>query len=478
MRTPKLLSNLNQVFLLLLSHSPKRMVDSDPNSRGLGSSNYNVLQDIPKNGDDNGKLETQSPFPRLVTPDGKCSTCLAENVHGEMVCCLLCEKNFHALCFELKDSRKVYNCDNACSPTLLKNINQLTASKKKSVRFGNFVFVCDSCLTNREQNKAAEVTTHVHLLQQKMSSMESDIAVIKDLLKSSTTHANKPNPYQLSVPQPDDKRDNPWNDTVRVEKLRHPATVVIQGDSGETVPLTDLENIITSNSIEANNTFKNKDGHTVVTLASQANRTKLVSALKHDYPHSDLRQPKVKLPTISISGIKGEITADLLKGQIMKLYPEIQSLVESGETFTVLSVRKQRNYSDENKLHQATIRVSNCIRKFIENRDDYLSIGLYRCKIYDHFYVKRGNKCQKFGHYKAECISPESVCSECSGNHDSLQCPEKSKVSFHPSCVNCKKSKDNSEQHTHSAADRSCPAYQSEQNKLKNSISYYTQKNL
>ena len=244
------------------------------------------------------------------------------------------------------------------------------------------------------------------------------------------------------------------------------------------MPLTDLENIITSNSIEANNTFKNKDGHTVVTLASQANRTKLVSALKHDYPQSDLRQPKVKLPTISISGIKGEITADLLKGQIMKLYPEIQSLVESGETFTVLSVRKQRNYSDENKLHQATIRVSNCIRKFIENRDDYLSIGLYRCKIYDHFYVKRCNKCQKFGHYKAECISPVSVCSECSGNHDSLQCPEKSKVSFHPSCVNCKKSKDNSEQHTHSAADRSCPAYQSEQNKLKNSISYYTQKNL
>ena len=204
---------------------------------------------------------------------------------------------------------------------------------------------------------------------------------------------------------------------------------------------------------------------------------KLESAIKEDFPNSDVRKPRELMPTISISGIKEEITPDRLNDQVMKLYPEIKSLVDSGETFQVLTVRKQRNYTNENQFHQASIRVSNPIRKLIENRDNYLSIGLYRCKVYDHFYVKRCNKCQGFWHYKAQCKSPVPVCAECSGNHDTLECQQKTEPHFSPSCSNCKDSKNNSQQHTHSASDRSCPAYQAEQNKLKHSISYYSAKN-
>ena len=140
-------------------------------------------------------------------------------------------------------------------------------------------------------------------------------------------------------------------------------------------------------------------------------------------------------------------------------------------------MKQQRNSSGVNKLYQASVRVSNSIRKFIENRDNYLSIGLYRCKVYDHFYVKRCNRCQKYGHYKAQCQASKPVCAQCSGNHDTTECPEMSKPSFQPVCVNCFNSNENSQQHTHSAADRTCPTYQLEQNKLKKSISYYAQKN-
>ena len=160
-----------------------------------------------------------------------------------MVCCLLCENDFHALCFEMKENKKVYHRDNTCSATVLKSINQLTASKKSKNLFGNFVFVCDSCLTIREHNKAAEVTSQVHILKQKMSSMESDITAIKELLTASTpqTNGNSLQLDQPSVPNPDINLDNPWNDSDRVEKLRHPATVVIHSTSGESVPFTDLE---------------------------------------------------------------------------------------------------------------------------------------------------------------------------------------------------------------------------------------------
>ena len=169
-----------------------------------------------------------------------------------------------------------------------------------------------------------------------------------------------------------------------------------------------------------------------------------------------------------------------LNDQIMQLYPEIKSLCDAGEVFSVLSVRKQRNFSNENQFFQASVRVSNSIRKLIENRGDYLSIGLYRCKVYDHFYVKRCNQCQHFGHYQAQCKASQPVCAHCTGNHETSGCKVKEQSSFQPSCINCKRSKlsNNDQQYTHCATDRICPTYQNEQNKLKKSISYYNQKNM
>ena len=334
----------------------------------------------------------------------------------------------------------------------------------------SIVFVCDTCLTTKEQEKAKDVISHVSNLEQKILSMESDLTTIKNLLCESKSNSLVATPQ---VVQP----ENPWCDTERVKKLRHPATMIIHDTSGEDVPLASLESIITNNNIEANNTFKNREGNTVITLSSQQDRSKLVNAIRENYPDSDIRQPNEKLPTISIAGIKEDISPDTLRDQILKVYQEVKDLVDAGETFNVLSVKQQRNSSGVNKLYQASVRVSNSIRKFIENRDNYLSIGLYRCKVYDHFYVKRCNRCQKYGHYKAQCQASKPVCAQCSGNHDTTECPEMSKPSFQPVCVNCFNSNENSQQHTHSAADRTCPTYQLEQNKLKKSISYYAQKN-
>lgn len=415
-----------------------------------------------------------APPPRLISSDSSdCSNCDGKKIPSdELVCCFVCQQSFHALCFVLNanDTRKTYLKDNTCSQTCLKHFKQAQAAKNSSKHFGSFVFVCDICLTTKEQEKAKDVISHVSNLEQKILSMESDLTTIKNLLCENKSNALVATPQVI---QP----ENPWCDTERVKKLRHPATMIIHDTSGENVPLKSLESIITNNNIEANNTFKNREGNTVITLSSQQDRSKLVNAIKENYPNSDIRQPNEKLPTISIAGIKEDISSDTLRDQILTVYQEVKDLVDAGETFTVLSVKQQRNYSGANKLYQASIRVSNSIRKFIENRDNYLSIGLYRCKVYDHFYIKRCNRCQKYGHYKAQCRATKPVCAQCSGNHDTTDCPEMSKPSFQPVCVNCFNAKENSQQHTHSAADRTCPTYQSEQNKLKKSISYYAQKN-
>ena len=414
--------------------------------------------------------------PRLLTREGYCSNCEAENVTDDVVCCLFCKNSFHAMCFTLRDNRKDYCNDNACTRSFLTGFQQNVTNKTKSKRFGSFVFVCDSCLTSHEQKHASNVKSHVHCLENKMSAMESDITAIKNMLMNPAKLPATPNVPEnhTSIPS----HNNPWNDKERVQKLLHPTSIVICDNSDQKISLPELEDIVTEHSITVNDTFTNKDGNTVVTLSSQAARSKLVQVITESFPQSSIQQPKEKQPTISISRIKSEMTAESLSETIRRLYPEIKSLADAGETFSIMSIRKQKNSTDATPLYQASVRVSNSMRKFIENRDDYLSVGLYRCKVYDHFYVKRCNKCQEFGHYRAQCKSSHSVCANCCGDHESINCEEKSKESFIPSCKNCKKSKNHSTQHDHLATDRTCPSYQGEQFKLKKSISYYTQKNL
>ena len=469
------------------------MADHDQNSGGLDSSN-NVLQgQHDSNGNDNDSDVSASPpcfvvnDPRMLDADGICRNC-SFDTKGEVVCCYECKSNFHATCYEMKGGKRVYFSDNVCSFSFLKSFITNTESKQKSKRSGNFMFHCDSCVTLENLRSAADLKTHVHTLETKMSKLDADIFTIKNLLLNPATFhglsmaaGSSTSPTISPVNSIPDNvvhnvPENPWCDSNRVEKLRHPASVIVS-DAGEKVPLSDLKTIITDNNIFVDNTFENKKGETVITLSSQADRTKLVHSISEKFPQSNLKQPITKLPTISISGIRDEIKPDDLYETIMKLYPDIKSLINSGETFSVLSVRKQRNHQTEKPLFQASVRVSNAIRKLIENRDNFLSIGLYRCKVYDHFYIKRCNKCQKFGHYSAQCKASNHVCAYCTEDHETNSCTNKATNSFQPSCANCKHSKRTDEQFTHSATDRSCPAYVSEQHKLKQSISYYTQKN-
>ena len=148
---------------------------------------------------------------------------------------------------------------------------------------------------------------------------------------------------------------NVWKDPERLKTIRQPSTVVICQDSGEQVPITDLENIITNNGIKVNNTFSNKSGQTVVTTSSPADRSKLVQAINESFPATTLQQPKDKLPTISISGIRSDMAPENLSENIMKVNSEVKTLVDTGESLSILAVKEQRNSSPSNKLFQATV---------------------------------------------------------------------------------------------------------------------------
>jgi hypothetical protein len=77
---------------------------------------------------------------------------------------------------------------------------------------------------------------------------------------------------------------------------------------------------------------------------------------------------------------------------------------------------------------------------------------------------KRCLKCQKFGHFVLECKMDEDTCARCNGKHRTSTCKETNTAEF--TCSNCI----GTNAKGHGAADRRCPAFKTELEKLHNRI--------
>ena len=145
-------------------------------------------------------------------------------------------------------------------------------------RFGNFVFVCDECITKHEENKASNVDMHVSTLNKRVTSMESSLSEIKALLERPckpkepcpTTHPNQSNGSSIT--------ENVWNDSERMKvvKSKTPVKLVInKSDSDSSLSDKDLEKIIVNSSIPVESSFENKAGSKILVLGSSSDRDKL-----------------------------------------------------------------------------------------------------------------------------------------------------------------------------------------------------------
>lgn len=77
---------------------------------------------------------------------------------------------------------------------------------------------------------------------------------------------------------------------------------------------------------------------------------------------------------------------------------------------------------------------------------------------------RRCLKCQKFGHFVPDCKKDEDTCARCSGKHRTSVCKETNTADF--ACSNCI----GTNAKGHGAADRNCPAFKTELDKLHNRI--------
>ena len=336
--------------------------------------------------------------------------------------------------------------------------------------------MCDFCLTNDENDKASDLKSHVKSLESEVAFMKSDICTIKDFLVNPNNQPNSHVPRSVNNTSvqgsPSPATNNPWDNPDQVSKLRQQTRIVIKKDSSQQqVSESDLSVIVADNNIHVDKTLHNNSGDIIVKLPTISDRDKLNNKLAEKYPGIQISNSVDLLPTISIANMEHCYTPTELAENLLNYHPEIKAYVDKGDTFKVLNVRKQ---TKNQSLFQANVRVSNCIRKFIECNGNRVYLGLRSYRVYDHFHVKRCNGCQQLGHYVAQCTTQQKTCANCSENHDTNSCTKVDTAGFEPTCCNCKKAR--YENSKHKASSLLCPHYKAGQDKLQKSILYYSKK--
>ena len=403
---------------------------------------------------------------KTVLINGSCNACGDENAFEKSVKCLFCHHDFHALC--RGDEGKIF--PSLCNKTFFDLFSKRNVNSSSLA--GCFPFVCTPCMTKFETREAASVKKHVFSLEERMKSMEGNIETIKSLLSQKPTPQDKqqvPTTSSSTLLQPS---ENPWSNTQRLQAVRSKLPLVIKKSTGgDSLPDADIEKIVRENNILVEESYENKSGSKVIVVNSAAHRDVLTSEITKTHPGFDTQSPAERLPTVSIANIRAETNCDDLRETVLSLNRDVRELVSEGATFTVLAVRKQRL---GNNFH-ATVRMSSDVRTSIHCNNDQIYLGMYSCPVYDHFYVKRCNKCQRFHHYKNECKA-KPCCGKCAGEHETEKCDSCDKDNFVPVCVNCKRERQLFG-HSHPATSRECFSYIAAQDALKKSISYYASKN-
>ena len=398
----------------------------------------------------------------LLNVDGKCCSCSQPALSSDIVTCCSCSQSFHAICSSVDKSQGI------CTPSFLKVFR--TATTKS-----NFKWFCDVCLTNFETNKSTTVDQRFSVLANQLKEMSVEVKEVKNLSKDVTEIKNLIlNNAKDNMGNESTTADNTmWFNKQRVHQMKSSLLIKHKKDlnSPTAVDLNKIKDIAVNNNIPVTNIGVSQKGDTFIHCPSAEARDKLQPLISADLEDKEVVSMKEKCPHVTIVDIiqtgDEDLTKDTILSQIRSQNPQISALIESGNQFNILFTKKDPKTSK----FSAVVRVSCEIRNAIKSNRNRVYIGISSCRVYDRFYVKRCNNCQKFGHFKDNCTN-NTVCGHCAGNHSSEHCSLKDETDFSKlKCANCKDTSGG--RCGHSAFWFQCPAYKAAQSKLKSTIPYY-----
>ena len=366
-----------------------------------------------------------------------CPSCNETPQAEQVVQCRSCKCHFHAVCDTGGNENKLG------TNTMVKTFN---AASTKS----NFMFFCDSCLTEYERNLVVTQDAKITTLTTKVTSLEEKLDVITKLLE-----APKPQNETESV----SKRKTCWDDSEKLSKIKAPKPkpqILIKKSDAESQ--NKIEEALIENKVQVSESYKTKEGDLLVVCDSEEDRNAVKELVTTASEGTVVKTPNQKRPSITIVGIPKEYQKEeilqllILQNGFIKGFANQNDINEHLEIFAVRPLKNNEN------VYQAFASVSATLREGIKHFKDKLTIGFTKCKVYDRYHVKRCYNCQLFGHYAKDCPNQnEHVCGKCDGAHLTNDCN-----SDNPKCANCVREK--IMENNHHAFDINCPSLKKQQN--------------
>ena len=373
---------------------------------------------------------------RVVKSDGTCGHC-SKKADGATMTCFSCDKLWH-----------VIECAPGADDLATKTFLNIWKPWKAAGNYKSICFVCPPCRDANLLQREVVSSNRMSVMEERVSSLQDDLKVIKELLTNGQTNPVAPAP-QVTPPT---KTYAQASDSVIVIKNKNHAQAVDRNTIKEAVH---------DSRVNVSGVYDNKQGNTVLVCESEAGKERLAANLRGRVKDRDINTPAQRTPTIRITCMEEEHSTETVL-QLAKEQNRDKGINIDAENFKVLFVRKHAKNAN---LFQAVVRVTNDIRVAIQNVGNKLHVGLTVCPIYDHFHVRRCNKCQGFNHYKDKCES-DPICGKCAGAHETEGC-----ASEQPKCTNCVKNKYDDTNHL--ASDPLCKSYMAAQKKLEQSIGFY-----
>ena len=378
--------------------------------------------------------------------EGTCTRCNVK-ADNQSMRCFGCDEFYHVISCTAAPKGQV-------TQTFNKNWDGLVA------HYPNIQYICDSCRHDKSVKKDIIVSNRMCLL-------EEDVKSIKDELE------NKFQSLESVIREFTQRIDNKPAETEQpaisyASKVKSTRSVIVIKKKGNGPP-ADMDTIYQAavdNNAAVSNAYKNNTGDTVVVCEDEQSKQSMLPALngKLDTEKFEVITPPSRLPTVTIIDIGSNYSRDDLLARVKSQNASKFAGIDlTTENFKVIFTKAQVKNKD---LYKAKVRVSEEVRKVISNANNKLNIGLRSCPVFDEFFIKRCNKCQKFYHYKDECKADKIVCGNCSGEHDIKDC--RTDVS---KCYNCVQALH--QDTNHKTSYYKCPVYIEAQKKLESTINYY-----
>ena len=383
--------------------------------------------------------------------------------------CLTCDKKAdteYMSCFSCDDKFHVFNCTlpDLCTQSFIKNT---WINLKKN--WPNIMFVCPDCKESKTLNRETVVSNRLACMEESVRKVSQEMKSIRELLSQppgvkTVVLDNQDYPQRTCVPTSNLNEQK----ATYAQKAQTSVIIVKKGNQElsqeDEISATErVKQAAIRNSAAVMKTYKNGVGSTVFVCENEKSKQTLLPHLTKEFPGQTIITPLARQPTVTIVGIHGEYKADELF-DVIKEQNVDRGIKISKENFRVLFTKKMNN---ESGLYTAVVRVSEDIRDSLKVNRDRVCIGLNSCPVYDRFFVKRCNKCQNYGHFHRDCPNSVTICAKCSETHETNECNIKVYK-----CFNCTQASISDSRHpTFSSR---CPCYVAEQEKVKNTINYYS----